>query len=194
MTAVRERCDTVILLYSRIIGLPFLVGGHLGDQAGQKPDRLGGLRPGQVIQRLRDWHRTLLRQQTELDRLHGGPPCTVTAVQPAPARRRTAPTPAHTRPAGRPTRRAWPPPRTRLPAARRSMPAGSSACCRRAAPPATPPRHGDATGPTPAPAARPADPSAGRSSPPSPPSPPLTATGRAAATGAVHRVRNQTDA
>src|SRR3954470_15102485 len=97
MTATRERCDAVILLYSLIGGLLF-PAGCLGDQGGQQPDRRGGFGLGQVIQRLRGWHRTLLRQQTELDRLHGCPPCTATAVQPAPPA--TAPRPAGRRPAG----------------------------------------------------------------------------------------------
>jgi len=30
------------------------------------------------------WRRNLVRQQTELNRLHGRPPCTVTSVQLAP--------------------------------------------------------------------------------------------------------------
>src|SRR6266511_2258928 len=160
MIATRDRCEAVILLCSLITG-PLLDSGRLGDQTGQQPDRLGGLGLGQVTQHLRDWHRILLRYQTELDRLHGRPPCTVTAVQPAPAHRLTAPPPGHTRPTDHPAHRAWPPRHTHPPAAHRSTTAGSSACCHQAAPPTTPPRHGGATGPTPAPADRPTDPCTG---------------------------------
>src|SRR6266511_981939 len=108
MIATRDRCEAVILLCSLITG-PLLDSGRLGDQTGQQPDRLGGLGLGQVTQHLRDWHRILLRYQTELDRLHGRPPCTVTAVQPAPAHRLTAPPPGHTRPTDHPAHRAWQP-------------------------------------------------------------------------------------
>ena len=38
---------------------------------------------------VRGWRRNLVRQQTELDRLHGRPPCTVTSVQPAPGHPRS---------------------------------------------------------------------------------------------------------
>ena len=123
----------------------------------------------------RGWRRNLVRQQTELNRLHGRPPCTVTSVQPAPRCGRKGPKPAQTGPAGPP-----PPPTSPArhchsrpaPAPGRSRPPGSAAWTRPAAPPAAPPRRAGACCPAPAAAGPRTDGAAGSAAPcPAPRSP-----------------------
>src|SRR5260370_26053670 len=116
MTAARDRCESVILPDS-FIAVPRSSGrpGGSRDQAGQQRQRRFDLRGGQVPDQGGGWRRNLVRQQTELNRLHGCPPCTVTSVQPAPRRSRSGrkgPKPAQTGPAGP---RPPPPSPTRLP-------------------------------------------------------------------------------
>src|ERR1017187_3689613 len=93
MTAVRRRCEAVTFISfiaahlrrhrRRVRGGD--LGGRFGDQVGQQRDRRRDLPFGELRQRARGSRRNLVRQQTELRRLHGSPPRTVTAVQPAPA-------------------------------------------------------------------------------------------------------------
>ena len=81
-----------------------------GDQAGQRRDRCGHRRVGELGCQHHRWRRDLIGQQTELHRLHGSPPWPVTAVQPAPGRPHghKERKPGRTRPAGHPAAPASP--------------------------------------------------------------------------------------
>ena len=127
-----------------------------GDQAGQQHQRRFHLHGGEMPGQGGGWRRNLVRQQTELNRLHGRPPCTVTSAQPAPRCPRCGrkgPKPAQTGPAGPPPTPASPP-RRRCPRPAgtpgQSRPPGSAAWTHPAAPPATPPHHAAACCPAPA--------------------------------------------
>jgi hypothetical protein len=156
--AALERCEAVIF-HSLIPGHPRLPG--LGDQAGQSNDRRGDLRSGEPGEQVRGWRRNLVRQQTELGRLHDCPPWLVAFVQPAPApsgHGRKTPKPARTQPAGQPPTPPSPGLRRdlrRLRSTRRQR-AGwstlpeSAACCHRAAPAAAPAARAGASRPAPA--------------------------------------------
>src|SRR6478752_1491526 len=156
-TAARRSC-AALTLDSLIADHPAAHrGGSLGDHVGKQRDRHAGRIGGQAVDRLcrrrcqdrlgargraRVWY------QTELGRLHGSPPCTVTSLQPVPAARRSARRHAVDPPAtpgSRPGRR-----HRRWTAGRPSTRQEPATCCRRAAPAATPPSRAVASHPTPA--------------------------------------------
>src|ERR1019366_4278875 len=116
--------------------------------------RGGHLLPGQPGENHRGWRRILLRQQTELNRLHGRPPCTVTSVQPAPGRPRAGrkdPKPAQTAAAG-------PEPIPESPPRRPPRPRADPRSRQRAAPPPRPERRYSHRGRSQPPADRPEHP------------------------------------
>src|SRR5207245_5606457 len=100
-TALWERAELVILP-DPLIARPRRHCGP-GDQARQQRDRRFYLGAGELADQFRRWRRNLVRQQTELDRLHDRPPWQVGLVQPAPGHRGSGWTeqkPAPTGPAG----------------------------------------------------------------------------------------------